>query len=107
MNHLSDPRYLAFLSDLPFAAILWGVAWSARYIPVPIKSSLLRLAVQLAFSAILIGTWVAQIRVYLWVAGLVSQDNLLVGLLIVENAIGIGLVLLSARARERRTQGLS
>lgn len=102
---MSHPPYLAFLAALPFTGILWGVFWSARYIPVPIKGSLLRLAVQLAFSAVLIGTWVAQIRVYLWVAGLGSGDNVIVGLVIAENVIGFALVLLAARARQQRMQG--
>jgi hypothetical protein len=104
-NHVSHPLYLAFLSALPFAGIQWALTWTLRYLPVPMKNSLLRLLVQLTLSLVFVGIWITQIKVYMWVAGLASGDNVIVAVLIAENVIGFGLILLAVRARQRRIQG--
>lgn len=104
---MTHSTYLALLSALPFTVLLWSVSWCARYIPVPIKNWLVRLAVQLTLGIAVIAICIGQIVVYRSVAGLVAADNLLVGLVIAENVVGFIIILLDVRARQKRTQSPS
>src|SRR5712671_73007 len=54
----------ARLAILPFAALIWLMMWSLRFLPTPINNPLKRLIIQIFLAATLGGSVIAQMLLY-------------------------------------------
>jgi hypothetical protein len=97
----------ARLAMLRFAALLWLVAWSIRFLPIPIKNPFARILVQLTLAVIIGADALGQISAYRSLSGIhgnLDNDNVFFVLLLGECVIGLCLTFSSAFALRRKEQ---
>jgi len=94
------------LVALAFAPLLWGLAWSLRYLPVPIKNPAVRLIALVIGATAMLAILTAQVLVYRSMTGVqaVGNDPIFMPLTILQNIVFILFVVSSARDRQKRTQ---
>ena len=92
---------------LPIVVLEWLVAWLVRYVPVPIRNPLIRVAVQLGFGGGGGGLALAQLRVYQLAAGwdALRGPNRFLAAFVIVQGIGLCVVFQGAWRRRKRERG--
>jgi hypothetical protein len=102
---VNDSIVSARLAMVPFAAPLWLMGWSMRFLPIPIKNPQVRIAAQLTLVVIIGGDIVGQMILYRSLSGIrsnLSNDNVFFILFLGEFVIGLCLIFSSAFALRRK-----
>jgi hypothetical protein len=107
---LSAPINDATFAMLPFILLWWAIAWSSRYMPLPIKNPLVRVPVQLIYGFGLVALTAGQLIVFRKLAGingeLFKNDNLSFAIFLIGPLVSIRLVFNSVIVRRKRQQSV-
>jgi hypothetical protein len=107
---LLTPTNTARLAMLPLMLLCLAIAWSLRYIPLPIKNPLLRVPVQLVYAFGLAGSAIGQLYVFRSIAGikgeLFRKDNLSFAILLIGLLVGLWLVFNSVAVRRKKQESV-
>jgi len=94
----------ARLAVLPFAALIWLIIWSLRFLPTPIKNPLKRIIIQIFLVVTLGGSVIAQMLLYQSLSGIrvLKNDRFFTVAVSMEAIIGICFGFASAFERRRK-----
>jgi len=89
---------------LLFAALIWLITWSLRFLPTPIKDPLKRLTIQIFLGATSGGSVIAQMLLYQSLSGIrvLKNDRFFSVAVSMEGIIAICLLFASAFERRRK-----
>jgi len=95
---------------LPLMLPYWAIAWSVRYVPLPIKNPLLRVPVQLIYAFGFGASAIGQIYVFRSMAGikgeLFKNDNLSFAILLIGLLVGLWFLFSSAAVQRKKQQNV-
>jgi hypothetical protein len=107
-NMLLVPINTARLAMLPLMLLCWALAWSLRYVPLPIKNPLLRVPVQLIYAFGFGASTVGQLFVFRSRAGIKGElfrnDNLSFMIVAMADLVGLWLVFNSVAVQRKKQQ---
>jgi hypothetical protein len=94
----------ARLAMLAFAALLWFIAWSLRFLPTPIKNPVKRAAIQLVLATTVGANSVGQVMVYRALSGIrvLGENKFFIVAFLIEHVIALCLMFSSAFERRRQ-----
>jgi hypothetical protein len=89
---------------LPFAAFQWVIAWSLRYVPIPIKNPVIRMVIILMTQMALLGSLVAQIKTYHAMTGInaLANNRFIFTVIAPQCLIGLGILFHGAYTRRKK-----
>ena len=107
---LLAPINTARLAMLPLMLLCWAIAWSLRYVPLPIKNPLLRVPVQLIYAVGFGASAVGQLFVFRSRAGIKGElfrnDNLSFIIVVIADLVALWLVFNSVAVQRKKQQSV-
>ena len=95
---------------LPLMLFSWAIAWSLRYVPLPIKNPLLRVPVQLIYAFGVAAPAIGQLFVFRSMAGIKGElfrnDNLSFAIFLIGPLVGLWFVFNSAAVQRKKQQSV-
>jgi hypothetical protein len=100
----------ARLAMLPLMLLCWAIAWSLRYVPLPIKNPFLRVPVQLIYAVGYGASAVGQLIVFRSRAGirgeLFRNDNLSFIIVMIGHLVGLWLIFNSVAVQRKKQKSV-
>lgn len=89
---------------LPFAFLMWFLAWLMVYFPLPIRNAGARSLIQILLAIGVLGVWMVQRALYGSMIGTanVHSDHYFMAVTFVEDAVVLGIIFLVAHHRKKK-----